>query len=70
MNTVRYKNYVGRYEYYPDDGEYHGRVIGIRSVIHFCGSTVEELKGAMADSVEDYLDTCRSCGIDPEESNM
>ncbi len=53
MNTVRYKNYVGMYEYYPDDGEYHGRVIGIRSVVHFCGSTVEE-----------YFVMCRSCGVE------
>jgi len=45
---------------------FHGRVLGIRDVVHFSGASVEELKQALADSVEDYLEACASIGKEPE----
>ncbi len=67
MNAMTYKGYTGIFEFIPDDDEFHGRVIGIRDVIHFSGSSVGELRQALADSVEDYLDLCANAGKTPEK---
>ena len=67
MNMLRYKDYVGVFEYYPEDREFHGRVMGIRDVVHFSGTSVEELEQALADSVEEYLEFCRESGKEPEK---
>ncbi|MHC1788967.1 hypothetical protein [Solidesulfovibrio sp.] len=58
MNVMTYKGFTGYFDFIPGDDEFHGRVIGIRDVIHFSGGSVEELRKALADSVEDYLDLC------------
>jgi predicted HicB family RNase H-like nuclease len=67
MNAMTYKGFTGYFDFIPDDDEFHGRVIGIRDVIHFSGSSVEELRQALADSVEDYLDLCAQAGRTPEK---
>jgi len=67
MNALNYKDWTGVFEYEPDDDCFHGRVIGIRDVVHFSGRSVEELRQALEDSVEDYLDACASVGKPPEK---
>lgn len=65
MNAIQYKGYTGIFEYEPDDEQFHGTVLGIRDVIHFCGSSIAELKTALADSVEEYLSMCEEDGVEP-----
>ena len=67
MNVMTYKGYTGTFEFIPDDEEFHGRVMGIRDIIHFSGSSVEELRQTLADSVEDYLEMCAQAGKTPEK---
>lgn len=67
MNAMTYKGYTGIFEFIPDDNEFHGHVIGIRDVVHFSGCSVDELRQALADSVEDYLELCAQAGRDPEK---
>ncbi|WP_428558508.1 MAG: type II toxin-antitoxin system HicB family antitoxin [Solidesulfovibrio sp. DCME] len=67
MNAMTYKGYTGTFEFIPDDNEFHGRVMGIRDVIHFSGSSVDELRQALADSVDDYLEMCEQAGKTPEK---
>lgn len=67
MNIMTYKGYTGTFEFIPDDDEFHGRVMGIRDIIHFSGSSVEELRQALADSVDDYLELCEQAGKTPEK---
>ena len=67
MNAMTYKGFTGYFDFIPDDDEFHGRVIGIRDVIHFSGSSVDELRQTLADSVEDYLDLCAQTGRSPEK---
>ena len=48
---------------FDDDADiFHGEVTGLRDVITFQGRTVDELKTAFRDSVDDYLDYCASRG--------
>lgn len=56
---MRYKGYYGRVEYDDEAKIFHGELVGMRAVITFQGTTVEELKTAFKDSINDYLDWCK-----------
>ena len=64
---MQYKGYTGRVEFDDDADLFHGEVIGLRDVITFQGRTVDELKGAFHDSVDDYLAFCARRGEEPEK---
>lgn len=54
--------------YLDEDAElFHGEVINLRDVITFQGSSAAELKQALAESVEDYIEFCRARGEEPEK---
>lgn len=64
---MQHKGYVGRVEFDSDADIFHGEIVGIRDVITFQGKSVKEIKKAMIDSVEDYLDMCKKHGKEPEK---
>ena len=64
---MNYKGYMGKVEYDDEAGLFHGEVINLRDVITFAGETVQELKQAFQDSVEDYLAFCAARGEEPEK---
>jgi|SRR6516164_8367130 predicted HicB family RNase H-like nuclease len=64
---MEHKGYVGRVEYDDEAGIFHGEVINTRDVITFQGASVQELRKAFRDSVEDYLDFCAERGEEPEK---
>lgn len=61
-----YRGYVPTIEYSADDHEFVGTVEGIRDVIHFSGSTVDELEAAFHHMVDQYLAWCAEDGVDPD----
>ncbi len=67
MNAMAYKGYEATVEYDADAELFHGEVVNTRDVITFQGRSVDALKAALADSVEDYLAFCRERGEDPEK---
>jgi len=64
---MEYKGYIGKVEFDSEAEVFHGEVINIRDVITFEGDSVEELKRAFEDSVDDYLEFCAARGEDPEK---
>jgi predicted HicB family RNase H-like nuclease len=62
-----YKGYIGHVEFDDDAEIFHGEVINTRDVITFQGKSVEEIKQAFRDSVEDYLEYCAKLGQQPEK---
>lgn len=64
---MQYRDYVGKVELDEDAGILHGQVINMRDVITFQGQTVDEIRRAMKDSVEDYLEFCKERGEEPEK---
>ena len=56
---MEYNGYIGKVEYEEEAEVVHGEVINLRDVTTYEGKTVAELKTALADSVDDYLDYCR-----------
>jgi predicted HicB family RNase H-like nuclease len=67
MEILNYKGYAGDVEIDSEANILHGRVIDIRDLITFEGNTVEEIKQAFKDSVEDYLEFCAEIGKEPEK---
>jgi predicted HicB family RNase H-like nuclease len=59
---MTYKGYQSKVELDEKAGVFHGEVINTRDVITFQGTSVEELKQAFEDSVDDYLEFCASGG--------
>ncbi len=62
-----YKGYFAKVEFDDEANTFHGEVINLRDVITFEGETVDELRKAFNDSVEDYLAFCAERGEDPEK---
>ena len=67
MSVLTYKGYHGRFEYDEDADIFHGQVMNLTDVITFQGRSIDELKQALADSVEDYLGFCAEEGKTPEK---
>ena len=63
---MEYKGYLGRVEYDDEAGVFHGEVINLRDVITFQGETVQELRTAFQESVDDYLAFCVARNENPE----
>ncbi len=64
---MEYKGYVGKVEYDDDAGVSHGEVINLRDVVTFQGDSVEELRQAFRDSVDDYMEFCAERNEEPEK---
>ena len=63
MNTLlEYKGYHGSVHLDAD-----AKVLHLRDVVTFEGTTVEEVTQAFRDSVDDYLEFCRERGEEPEK---
>src|SRR5919108_4056042 len=62
-----YKGYLARIAFDEQANLFHGEVINIRDVVTFQGQSVDELRQAFADSVEDYLAFCGERGEEPDQ---
>jgi predicted HicB family RNase H-like nuclease len=68
MNKLMsYKGYQGKIEYDDDAGIFHGIVINTRDVITFEGESVKELRKAIRDAIDEYLDYCSRNGKEPDK---
>jgi predicted HicB family RNase H-like nuclease len=63
---MEYKGYLGKVEFDNEAGLFHGEVVNTRDVITFQGKSVQELKKALRESVEDYLAFCAARGEEPD----
>ena len=64
---MKYKGYYGQVSYDDEAKIFHGELVGIRAVITFQGTNVEDLETAFKDSIDDYLDWCKKRRKLPEK---
>ncbi len=64
---IEYKGYVGKVEIDEDAGILYGEVINVRDVITFEGRSVDEVRQAFRESVDDYLAFCAERGEPPDK---
>jgi predicted HicB family RNase H-like nuclease len=67
MNTMRHGKYIAAIEFDEDAGIFHGEIINLNDVVTFQGRSVVELKKAIKESIEDYLEACAEFGKEPEK---
>ena len=65
-NTMEYRGYVGSIEFNETDGVFYGKVLGIRALISYEGTTAKELIEDFHGAVDDYLALCEAEGTAPE----
>ncbi len=65
---MSYRGYSARVEFDDEDGIFTGRIAGIRDGVGFHADTVEGLREAFREAVEDYLETCVRLGKEPQRA--
>jgi predicted HicB family RNase H-like nuclease len=65
---MTYNGYQARIEYDDEDGIFTGRLAGIRDGVGFHADTVDGLREAFHEAVEDYLETCAKIGKEPQKA--
>ena len=67
-NMLKYKDFYGSVEYSASDECFFGKIIGISDLVTFEGNSVDNLKKAFEEAVEDYLILCKEVGKEPQKS--
>jgi len=68
IDILQYKGYYATIHFSAEDEVFFGKVIGINDLVNFEADSVKGLKKAFKDAVEDYQETCRSMGREPEKT--
>lgn len=67
MNKMTYKDYHAILHYDASDDCFVGTVFGIKDSLNFHGKTVDELREAFHNSIDNYLALCKKIGKEPEK---
>ena len=67
MNPMTYEGYAARIEYSDEDDCFIGHIAGITDIVGFHGETVQEIRTAFHEAVDDYLATCTKAGVEPKK---
>lgn len=63
--TMQHRGYDGSVSYSAEDKMLHGRIMGIRDMVSFGGTTVRQLEKNFHDAVDEYLAFCEETGKTP-----
>jgi predicted HicB family RNase H-like nuclease len=66
MSIMTYKGYSGVIEVDLDAGELFGQTVGMRDIITFQGTTVDEARKSFEESVDFYLSCCEKENKPPD----
>lgn len=64
---MKYKGYIARIEYDEEDRIFIGHLAGIKDIVGFHGTTVDELEDAFHESVDSYLAISEETGRPPQK---
>lgn len=70
LDTMEYRGYTGTVEYDGVEGFFYGSVLDIEDTITYEADCEEGLEPAFRDSVDEYLDQCRACEVEPEQPRV
>ena len=65
-DILQHKNYSADVHFSAEDDVFYGKLIGINDLILFEATSVEKLKDAFIEAVEDYLQTCAELNKTPQ----
>jgi predicted HicB family RNase H-like nuclease len=67
-NMLSYKDFFGSVEYSASDECFYGKIIGTTDLVTYEGESVQGLKSAFQEAVEDYLILCKEAGKEPQKN--
>ena len=67
MNMMKYKGYIARIEYDEEDRIFVGHLAGIKDIVGFHGTTVDDLERAFHESVDSYIAISEETGRSPQK---
>lgn len=67
-NTMEYKGYIGSVEFSEEEEMFFGKVLGIRALISYEGTSAKELIEDFHGAVDAYLELCRETEVEPEKA--
>jgi predicted HicB family RNase H-like nuclease len=67
-DLLTYMGYYGSAHYSAADEVFYGKLEGIDDLVNYEGTSVKELIKAFNEAVEDYLETCKEIGKDPNKT--
>ena len=65
---IQYKEYIGSVHFNAEDEVFFGKIEGVEDLVSFEGNSVSDLKNAFIESVEDYINLCKTSGKQNEKS--
>lgn len=67
-NVIEHQGYCALVAFDPDDDIFVGHVAGINDVVSFHADTVDGIRVAFVEAVEDYLEACAKIGKSAEKA--
>lgn len=67
MNTLEYRGFNGSVEFDADDGVLFGKLLLINDLVTYEGQSVDEIRQAFQEAVEDYIAQCQQAGKEPNK---
>ncbi|MFA5816868.1 MAG: type II toxin-antitoxin system HicB family antitoxin [Bacteroidales bacterium] len=67
-DVIKYKEYFGTVHFSAEDEVFYGKIEGVDDLVSFEGKTVEELKQAFIEAIEDYDELCIKTGKSGKKS--
>lgn len=67
---MEYKGYHAKFEYDRNDNIFVGEVCGIADSLNFHGSTIGELTEMFHQSIDNYLELCKTANKLPEKAHL
>lgn len=64
---MEYKGYVGCVTFDDDANIFHGEIVDTHDIITFQGKSVEEIRQAFHDSIDEYLEWCKERNKTPDK---
>lgn len=65
--VLKYNGYIGSVEFSIDDEILHGKIDCINDVVTYEADNLKDLKIEFENAVDDYLDTCKLLGKEPDK---
>lgn len=67
-DVLIYNDFIGSVHYSTEDETFFGKLEGVDDLVTFEGQSVEELKSAFEEAVEDYIALCKEVQKEPHKS--
>lgn len=67
-NILEYKGYYANVHFSSDDNVFFGKLAGINDLVSFEGESVTELMNTFKDATDNYLETCKELGKEPDKT--